>query len=242
MKVYIQSYPNGIPRNKNFYYAYDGFNEMGFEIKPFCSREQLNTAAKEDVVVGYVQTVREQLKKFGIPIPELDYPAELNKYLGRRIWKDTINHINCHPELWPVFVKPVEDKRFTGVLVSSTKDLIGCGNEDGDAAVYCSEPISFRAEWRCFVKYGRILDIRRYKGNWKNIPDYSLMENAVTDYTNAPKGYAIDFGYTSDGRTLLLEVNDGYALGSYGLFPLDYAKLLSARWAELTGSKDECKF
>lgn len=32
------------------------------------------------------------------------------------------------------------------------------------------------------------------------------------------------------------------SLGSYGLFYLDYAKLLSARWAELTNTKDECNF
>jgi succinate-acetate transporter protein len=40
-------------------------------------------------------------------------------------------------------------------------------------------------------------------------------------------------------KTLLIEVNDGYALGSYGLFYIDYAKILAARWAELTGTKDE---
>ncbi|MBQ8961536.1 MAG: hypothetical protein IJ071_10060 [Ruminococcus sp.] len=41
---------------------------------------------------------------------------------------------------------------------------------------------------------------------------------------------------------MLIEVNDGYALGCYGLFYIDYAKLLSARWAELTGTEDECAF
>lgn len=54
------------------------------------------------------------------------------------------------------------------------------------------------------------------------------------DFSDAPNGYGIDFGVTDDGRTLLIEVNDGYALGSYGMYYLDYAKLLSARWAELT--------
>ncbi len=38
-------------------------------------------------------------------------------------------------------------------------------------------------------------------------------------------------------QSLLIEVNDGYALGSYGLFYPDYAKLLSARWAELIGTR-----
>lgn len=68
------------------------------------------------------------------------------------------------------------------------------------------------------------------------------MEKAVADYTTAPNGYGIDFGLTSDGKTLLLEVNEGYSLGTYGLLPIKYAKLLSARWAELTGTDDACKF
>ena len=38
------------------------------------------------------------------------------------------------------------------------------------------------------------------------------------------------------------EVNDGYALGCYGLLYINYAKLLSARWAQLTQTEDECAF
>ena len=48
--------------------------------------------------------------------------------------------------------------------------------------------------------------------------------------------------YTEFGIDSLIEVNDGYALGCYGLFYIDYTKLLSARWAELTGTEDECAF
>jgi len=43
----------------------------------------------------------------------------------------------------------------------------------------------------------------------------------------------MDFGLTEDGRTLLVEINDGFALGSYGLDPIQYAKLLSACWADI---------
>ena len=35
MKVYIQVDEYGIPRSKNFAYAYYGFHELGFEIKYF---------------------------------------------------------------------------------------------------------------------------------------------------------------------------------------------------------------
>ena len=47
-----------------------------------------------------------------------------------------------------------------------------------------------------------------------------------------------NFGKTDDGRTLLIEMNDGFAIGCYGLDDTLYAKFLAARWAELTGTKD----
>lgn len=222
--------------------AYQGFREMGFEIVRFCGEEKLRESEREDIVVGYVDTVRQRLFDFGITTPEIDYPDELQKYLGRKIWKSTMNEINNDPTKWGVFVKPLEDKQFTGVVVNSPKDLIGCGLEGANQDVYCSEVVEFAAEWRCFVRYGRILDVRQYKGDWRRHFDPNVIESAVKDYSSAPAGYSADFGLTTDGRTLLIEINDGYALGCYGLFYLDYAKLLSARWAELTGTNDECAF
>ncbi|MBQ4310440.1 MAG: ATP-grasp domain-containing protein [Oscillospiraceae bacterium] len=242
MKVYIRSYENGIPRNYNFMNAYQGFREMGFEIVPFHDIGKLRESRKEDIVVGYVDNVRERLYDLGIVTPEMDYPEELHKYLGRKIWQTKMSKVSNVPERWPVFVKPLEDKQFTGVVVRSAKDLIGCGIEGTDQDVYCSEVVEFEAEWRCFVRYGHILGVRPYKGDWRKHFDHKVIENAVKDFVSAPAGYAIDFGLTADGRTLLIEVNDGYALGCYGLFYIDYAKLLSARWAELTGTEDECAF
>ena len=242
MRVYIQCRENNLPHSYNFYSAYQGFREMGFEIIPFQNMEDLKNSEKEDIIVGYVEIVRKRLAEFGIQTPEMDYPQELNEYLGRRIWQTKISQIANHPETWPVFMKPIEDKKFTGVVVRSTKDLMGCGTYGEDTDVLCSEVVNFKAEWRCFVRYGKILDVRPYKGDWRASYNANVIENAVSEYKNAPNGYAIDFGVTDDGRTLLIEVNDGYALGSYGLFYLDYAKLLSARWAQLTDTMDECAF
>lgn len=242
MKVYIQSYENTIPHNYNFMNAYQGFHEMGFETVHFYDNDKLLESNKEDIVVGYVGTVRSRLYDFGITAPEMDYPDELQKYLGRKIWKATMIEINNNPKSWPVFIKPLEDKQFTGVVVRSTKDLIGCGIQGVNQDIYCSEIVDFTAEWRCFVRYGKILSVRPYKGDWRKHYDYRVIENTVKEFTTAPAGYAVDFGLTSDGRTLLIEVNDGYALGCYGLFSIDYAKLLSARWAELTETEDECAF
>ena len=62
----------------------------------------------------------------------------------------------------------------------------------------------------------------------------------ISCYYDIPAGCAIDIGVTPDGRTLLVEINDGFALGCYGAEPVQYAKLLSARWCELVGIHDEC--
>lgn len=85
MKVYIQSDRNGIPHNYNFMNAYQGFREMGFEIIMFYDCKTLMQSNPEDVVVGYVNAVRERLCDFGMEVPEMDYPAELSKYLGRKV-------------------------------------------------------------------------------------------------------------------------------------------------------------
>lgn len=242
MRAYIQSDKNGIPCNYNFMNAYQGFREMGFETVIFSNNAQLGNSLREDVVVGYVGTARFVLGRFGITAPEMDYPEELHGYLGRKIWSAKINEIAGSPELWPVFVKPVEDKQFTGVVVNSPKDLIGAGICGQNQPVLCSQVVNFVSECRCFVRYGKILDVRHYRGDWRVRPDPAVIERAVREFVSAPAGYAIDFGLTDKGETLLIEVNDGYALGCYGLVYLDYAKLLSARWAELTTTTDECAF
>lgn len=242
MKVYIQSDNRYCPLDRDFFIAMQGYKELGAEIKFFHTPKEMNQAEREDIIVGYVGTIRRRLHYLGIPVPELDYPPELKSFLGRRVWKSTINTVNNHPEQWPVFVKSVADKEITGVLVQSPKDLIGCGNWEKDVPVWCSEPVNFVSEWRCFIRYGRILDVRQYRGNWEHMPDVNIIKTAVQSYTTAPAGYSADFGLTDTGKTLLIEINDGYALGSYGLFYVDYAKLLAARWAELIRANDEYRY
>ena len=225
------------------YNACCGFREMGWEIVCFKSYSELVQAhEKQDVIVGGIGMVKRRLTDFGIAIVNTDYPPILNDYYGRKIWISKVNRINASPELWPVFIKPVENKKFIGRAVYSAKDMIGCGSYYDDADIYCSEVVHFLAEYRTFIRYGTILDVRRYKGDWHYTPDFHTIENCVRAYLDAPKGYALDFGVTDKGETLLIEVNNTTSLGSYGLMYIDYAKLLSARWAELTGTEDECAF
>ncbi|MBR5371364.1 MAG: ATP-grasp domain-containing protein [Oscillospiraceae bacterium] len=243
MKAFIQCLQDGTPMDYDVYNACCGFREMGWEIVFVRSYQELaQMHEKQDVIVGGIGMVRRRLKDFGIAITDTDYPPTLRQYFGRKIWLSTINRVNSEPEMYPVFIKPVENKRFIGRVVHSPKDLIGCGNEFDNAEIYCSEVVQFLAEYRAFIRYGQVLDVRRYKGDWRTVPDPEVIGRCVADYADAPKGFAMDFGVTDSGQTLLIEVNNTTSLGSYGLMYIDYAKLLSARWAELTGTEDECAF
>jgi hypothetical protein len=242
MKAYIVQNKDGEFASVNFAVAYDGFRKMGWEIIPFSrlDNSRLADLTPEDVVVGYIEDVNSALFQLGIESPvEINYPDELTSFLGRKIWRSHINYIAKHPELWNIFIKPATlSKKFTGRLLTSAKDLISCGDEFEDTEIWCSEPVNFLAEWRCFVRYGEILGVKHYYGDWRVHFDPQVIENAIAAYDSAPAGYAADFGVTDKGETLLIEVNDGYSIGSYGLFPADYARLLASRWAQITGSRD----
>lgn len=238
MRAFIQADKQGIPKNYNIFCAFQGFREMGIEIILFSDIEKLQESKREEIVVGYLSVVRGRLQQFNIDTPDIDYPDELNNYLKRKIWKTKINTINSNPQLWPVFVKPKDEKKFTGTVIRSTKDLIGLGSCYDNAEIWCSEVLDILAEWRVFVRYGKIIDIRLYKGDWHQHYDAKIIEQCVKAYKSAPSAYAVDFGITAQGETILIEVNDAYSLSCYGLFYIDYAKLLLTRWAELTGTED----
>lgn len=240
MKVWIQSTQNGIPKTVNFFAAYQGFRELGIETKPFYSLDDLSGWRPDELIVGGLGAVLPKLREYGMEAPELDYPEQLSSYLGRQIWKTSLDNVLADKSIRPVFIKPVKDKLFTGFVLQTEKDLPKLSNCAPQEPVLCSEVIPFSAEWRVFVRYGKILDVRPYYGDWRVHYQVNLIESAVRCYTDAPAGYAMDFGVTETGETLLVEVNDGFSLGCYGLEPISYAKLLSARWAELTGIKDEC--
>ena len=242
MKAYIQCGKSGMPFNETVFNAYDGFSDMGVETCFFRTEADCASAAPADILVGGLGPLKSHLQRLGCVYPELDYPVELVPYLGRKIWTSTINQISNSPECWPVFVKPVIDKQFIGRKISAIKDLIGCGCCDDDYEVLCSEAVDFRTEWRVFVRYGKVLDVRPYRGDWRLHFDADIISCCVRDYTTIPAACAMDFGVTDDGRTLLVEVNDGFSVGSYGLESIAYAKFLESRWAELTGTEDACDF
>ena len=245
MKAYIQTDKYGNYYNVNAYVANDGFQTLGWETEKYFSVDEITDNDPESLIVGGIGNVRKRLKQLGIERPsnEIDYPKELEKYLGRKVWASTIEEIFYNDQNWNVFIKPKkETKKFVGTVVKQYKDFIGLVDKDNPTEIWCSEIVSFKTEWRCFIRYGEILDIRQYKGVWDSKLDLDVVKSAVEDFKNSPASYALDFGIDENNRMKLVEVNDGHSLGTYGISATNYAKFLSARWAELTKTKDYADF
>ena len=82
---------------------------------------------------------------------------------------------------------------------------------------------------------GKVVGAAHYKGDCFTHPDAATVRAGVAAFTGAPAAYGLDFGVTADGRTLLVEANDGFALGCYGLDPVLFAEMLEVRWCEIVG-------
>lgn len=197
--------------------------------------------SRDTLVAGHIPVVVAALRQMEIdpPVPD-DYPACLRPWLHRRVWISTVAELVEQLQTdrgLPVFAKPLgRHKRFTGHVFESFDDLRMLGGTSARTAIACSQVVKWRSEHRVYVVQSRIAGIGHYRGDPAIAPDRQEIEAAVATYTasgRAPAGYGIDFGVLATGQTALIEVNDGYALGNYGLDDDAYTELIVARWCEL---------
>lgn len=259
MKIWAKTRLNGEYHSHNIAHAVFGFRELGAEIVKYQTIDEIyNKVKSNDIVLDYIDQCNTIFDKFNV-IPNLpDYPECMQEFLNRRIWKDTIDSIAFNEAKWKAgnFVKPVKNKAFTGKIIRSISDLIGCGSHSENYEVYVSEPINIKAEWRCFIYYDNIIDIRPYSKltltnedtSWKHNYNVKTVESMIKKFktwNKRPAACSMDIAVieTDIGeKTVLIEFNDAYALGNYGLHHIAYAKLISARWSQLLNREDQFKF
>lgn len=191
--------------------------------------------SKETIVNGWIRSVVNAFNIIKVPIPvEVSIPEELMNFAGRKIWTSTLEEIR---EFEPkVFIKPLDGhKLFNGhIRTGEMKDLIFTSMYPDETKILVSEVVNFVSEYRGFVLENKLIGLKHYRGDFTKLVDSKIIESAIKEYKNAPVAYSIDFGLTDDGRSLLVEVNDAFSLGCYGLDPVLYARIIEARWDEIT--------
>lgn len=198
------------------------------------------TADVSTFFAGDHDFMRRALNFSGISYPERStYPIALSDFLYRRIWSSSVRELLIGQRHFsPFFVKPKHGtKAFTGFIVNDPSELYKLSGLPKRTELHCSEIVEWRSEFRVFVLEGKIVGMRHYTGDKSCLPDQSVIEKAVALFEISEErtaSYGIDFGVLTTGETALVEWNDGFALGAYGLPSETYADLLLARWNELT--------
>jgi len=197
------------------------------------------------VAIGGVTFIRNVLRQFGLQLPEhTPYPAALTHLLYRQVkrlpaLRDAKALLDAGQRL---FIKPAEGwKRFTGFVAEFSDDHRFAGASKSDP-VWVSEVLHLKSEWRAYVVGDRVLDVRLadFGGAPTTGPDMDVIAEAVAllhEAQMAPAGYVIDFGVTTAGQTVLIELNDGFSFGAYDGVPAEiYWKVTQARWQQLTAA------
>lgn len=72
------------------------------------------------------------------------------------------------------------------------------------------------AEWRVFIFNGKILDVRRYIGNWEDSIDPEFVKAAVEKWSLKPKACTLDIAKTADNKFIVIEGHNFVSCGTYG--------------------------
>lgn len=250
MKAFVLTDNKGQIKDRDMLDLYDGYTQLCFDTQFVKANDILadpTLVTKEDIFCGHVHLCQKIMGYNGIKEPIIPYyPQELKPYFGRSIMElkkfQFLTILQQNEELGRVgkkyFVKPKRNKLFTGLLVESEQDFISKIPEisiQTDLFV-CSEVV-FKAEFRVYVYQNQIKDCYRYSGDdWKINAPVKDIEVMVSLLKNMPVFYSLDVGVDDKGKTLIVEINDGYALGNYGLAPIDYANFSAARWKQIMTS------
>lgn len=224
------------------YISKEPLKRMGFEIIEFEGHEAYETFSKyfmdieKDVIIGSVESTIEFFKACSIETPKyLGYPKELKQYLNRDIRK--IRFRKLTDEYFPCFIKPSDNvKEFTGLViegVETIKFLQEFYGISGNTNIYVSDVIDIQSEYRCFVHEEKLMGVKHYSGDFKLFPNIHTIEVMISKYKSSNVAYTLDVGISKTGRTILIEVNDMWAIGSYGMSGEDYALMCVRRMREI---------
>ena len=218
--------------------------DMGFEVIAFNGDDpdalfHYDLDAEKDIVIGSVESSIKFFEQSGMKTPNaLGYPKEIIKFMGRNVEETTFGKLLVSDRAYPYFIKPSKEvKLFTGDIIEKESFLdtlkLLTPNLNSDTELYLSTVIDIVSEYRCFVFNDELEGIHYYLGDFRKYPDTDVIDQIISEYKSSPVAYTVDVGVTASGDTILVEVNDMWAIGSYGFDPKMYALMCVRRMKEI---------
>jgi hypothetical protein len=247
--VYLPKGEDGEWINENAYLAYRGFHNRGYEIRPYTPKQMSLGAlplTRETIVHGGVEQVRAALKQLGVAPPRFEtYPYSLRKFMDRNPSDTTLGAVIeavQAPGFKPCFMKPQDQKAFTGLVVSQFSDLLKITHVPETSRVWKLPVIEWLSEYRAFIHKGELAGMRHYKGDPLVFPNASVVRKLIKAAKVMPQvAFSLDVGVANFPHrpeqirtpTLLVEANDSHSLGAYGLPSHLYCQMIEDRWKQM---------
>jgi len=248
VKLYYQT-SAGFPIRVYDIYAAIGAKDLGIKVCPYEFIDEVPGTA-DTIVVGNVPDCLWWLNEHGYKTPEEIDLTKFTSFMNRRFERVENNKLNSFH--FPCFIKPTKAKAFNaGVYSACLEFLMTDKNSKYKDDYYISEVVLFESEWRVYIRSGKIIGCKHYSGNHLLFPHVGTI-NSIVEYAETildNHSYTIDVGiqysyYDKDEfyTTHLVELNDGFAIGNYGVEPTDYYLFLRDRWLQLTGLRHKKEF
>ena len=234
--IYIQKKDNeDVPHHFDCACAMYGAIDLGLDYILVSFEEVKNgkfdSLIKNNLFVGSVEFMTEVFNRVGIEQPRLP-----------------INNLRPYEEMklkdfkyeYPVFIKPKSIKAFTGFVVDDySKSMLNTLDKELDIII--QQVINLDSEWRFYVFRNKIVDIRHYSGRMDiNLIGAVNNFNKLDDSTfkNFPETFVMDIGFYNDSDSYtIIEFNDMWAIGNYGV-PNDlYVRMLKDRYFDIIKNK-----
>lgn len=247
--IYIQSnkertLPHHFDAACAMYGAMD--SALDYRLTPFeeVVSGKLDGLIRKNVFVGSVEFMREVFKRVGLN--DVRLPMNSNRPCEIITLGEAHKRVAGGEKL---FIKPVEIKLFTGLVLDGC--IYSClKNLPDDTKVMAYEPFKYPvvSEWRLYVHNGKIVDSRNYSGDFTLHPSYAYANSVIRELApvnpDAPSKFKFPCAYTIDigilkphEENVVVELNDLWAIGNYGM-PNDlYLRLLTDRYFEIMKTK-----
>lgn len=198
---------------------------------------KFDNTIKNNLFVGSVEFMREVFKR--VDIHDVRVPKNSNRNHEVLTLKEAHEFVSGGTKL---FIKPVEIKLFTGLILDGCK--YSClENLPDDTKVMAYAPFvnEIISESRVYVHNHKVVDVRNYSGNVFIYPDKTFCNDIARLNRNTfPKSYTMDVAVMEDTDVFgesyyyeIVEYNDMWAIGNYGIPNDIYIRMLKDRYFEI---------
>lgn len=232
--IYIQSnsertMPHHFDCAAALYGAIDNCQDWRLTSYEEVSSGKFDLLIRNKLFVGSTEFMTEVFKRVGIS--DVRVPRNSNRDVEFITLGEAHNRVANGSKL---FVKPIEIKLFTGLILDGMK-YSSLEKLDPQTMVMAYKPFESKilSEWRIYIHRNQMVDSRNYSGDFTINPDYNYVKSVISQNNDFPCAYTIDVGILESGENVVVEFNDMWAIGNYGMPNDIYLRLLKDRYFEI---------